>query len=177
MSYKLDKNYLKKAQKQSENALYLVQYFVDIVTKNYINVNKIFNYLELDKSSNIIITNMVLYTLCNELIEDISTLTAKNFGNNLNVLKKWLDKQIVIKLEDLSELEYKIVLYLANGYTLDDLYNKKIINNDFVKKEEINSLVLKCNVENISQAMAVLYNNNSELRDIEKSYLLFKDII
>lgn len=133
----------------------------------------IYEDLELSDNRSFRISNMVLFGLCHEMITNTIGLSSKNFCINLHILKKWLDKQQKIGIDTLTELEQKIIIYFANGYTPQNLiqnnYTEFGISSELMFSLIYNVLPARCGVQSICQAMAVLYMSNPNLRDIKKS--------
>ena len=55
--------YLEKARKYTNGEIYLIEYLVDVVMRK-VDIKEIYENLELSDEPNLIITNMVFYTLC-----------------------------------------------------------------------------------------------------------------
>ena len=142
----------------------------------------IFNDLDLAYWRNCAITNLAIYGLCPELITKTVSLEPKNVILNFHILQKWLNKQRKINLNTLNIIEQKIILYLANGYNPDELINERVMEGKTVDNERIRTILYeilpaRCNVQSICQVMAVMFMNNPDLCDIEKSFNMLENLL
>ena len=161
--------------KQTENL------FNDTTGIFYEYLRNIHNELCLEFEYNVKYSNLVLYGLCHEYIKDFIVLSNNNICLNLHILQKWLSEQNHVDFYSLDKSEQKIVLYLANGYTPEDIINSYDIEKIKYTNEQLNSVIYKlipekCGVKSICQAMAVLYMNNPDLRDNEKCLAMYDKI-
>ena len=168
--------YLSKSKEQALKEYYLISYLVEVALKENYDVSKIIDYLELENKHNFDIFTMVLCALCRKMPKNLSKIDKLDVQNEIIELRSWLSEQKKVELDSLPDKEKKIVLYLANGYLLENLIGKISIDNNVVKKSDIDSLVSHCGVDDIIQAMAVMSMSNPDLKKIEKSVNLFKQI-
>lgn len=140
--------------------------------------DKIYRELDLFDVHNLRICNMTIFGLCAEIITGEVKLSSKNFCMNLHILQKWLKMQREICLSSLPVIEQKIILYLANGYTPQNLIDEKYfdISDERLKAIIYDVIPARLGVQSICQAMAVIYMNNPDLRDIKKSLKMFDEI-
>ena len=141
---------------------------------------KIFAHLDLFATFNCKVTNLTIFGLCPELISTTVQLQPRNVVMNLHILQKWLSEQREISLSKMSIIEQKVVLYLANGYTPEN-----ILDDDTIEGEDISRLksvlyeVLpaRCNVQSVCQVMAVMYMSNPDLTDICKAMQILDELL
>ena len=141
---------------------------------------KICSHLDLLAPFNCKVTNLTIFGLWRELISNIVQLNPQNVMMNLHILQKWLSEQREISLSKMSIIEQKVVLYLANGYTPEN-----ILDDDTIEGEDISRLksvlyeVLpaRCNVQSVCQVMAVMYMSNPDLTDICKAMQILDELL
>lgn len=134
---------------------------------------KIFAHLDLFTPFNCKLTNLTIFGLCPELITNIVQLDPENVIMNFHILQKWLGEQRQIVLSKISILEQKVVLYLANGYSPQNILDEydDVLDEDISRLKSIIYKVLpaRCNVQSICQVMAVMFMSNPDLADIHKA--------
>lgn len=141
---------------------------------------KIFSHLDLFAPFNCMIVNLTIYGLCSELISTTVQLDSQNIIMNLHILQKWLSEQRKISLSQMSVIEQKVVLYLANGYTPKNFlyeYDNVINGEDVSRLKSVLYEILpaRCNVQSVCQVMAVMYMSNPDLADIFKVMQMLDD--
>lgn len=137
-------------------------------------------HLDLFTPFNCMIANLTIYGLCPELISTIVQLQQRNIAMNLHILQKWLSEQRKVTLSQMSIIEQKVVLYLANGYTPEDILNE---DDGIIEGEEVERLKsilyemlpARCNVQSVCQVMAVMYMSNPDLSDICKAMQMLEN--
>lgn len=79
---------------------------------------------------------------------------------NFHILQKWLSEQRKIDYNNLNPLEQKIILYLANGYTPNEILNEKVMEGKTCDDDRLRTIIYdilpaRCNVESVCQVMAI----------------------
>ena len=163
-----------KAQKQSENLFKTNPKF----RRYFANI---FSYLDLFAPMNRVITNMTIFGLCPEIISTSVPLESKNVILNFHILQKWLSEQRKVDFSLLSDIEKKVVLYLANGYSVEEIVEDDVIEGDYDDKRLqtvlYELLPARCNVQSVCQVMAVMFMSNPELNDIYKAMDMLEDLL
>lgn len=142
---------------------------------------KRFSDLDLMFSRNCAVINLTIYGLCPKLITKTVYLDHRNVLMNFHILQKWLSEQRRINFDLLTDIEQKIVLYLANGYSSNDIINEKLLGDDAIEEERLKTILYellpaRCNVQSVCQVMAVMFLSNPDLVDIEKAMQLLDDL-
>jgi len=141
---------------------------------------KICAHLDLFAPFNCTIVNLTLYGLCPELISTTVQLAPRNVVMNLHILQKWLSEQRKISLSQLTIIEQKVVLYLANGYIPENILDEDDGIIDGVEVKRLKSVLYemlpaRCNVQSVCQVMAVMYMSNPDLSDICKAMQMLEE--
>ena len=141
---------------------------------------KICSHLDLLAPFNCKVTNLTIFGLCRELISNIVQLNPQNVMMNLHILQKWLSEQRQIVLSQMSILEQKVVLYLANGYSPANILDEDdgiLEIEDFSRLKSVlyEALPARCNVQSVCQVMAIMYMSNPDLTDICKAMKMLED--
>ena len=163
-----------KAQKQSENLFKTNPKF----RRYFANI---FSHLDLFAPMNRDITNMTIFGLCPEIISTSVPLEPKNVILNFHILQKWLSEQRKVDFSLLSDIEKKVVLYLANGYSVEEIVEDDVIEGDY-DDERLQTVLYellpaRCNVQSGCQVMAVMFMSNPELNDIYKAMDMLEDLL
>lgn len=142
---------------------------------------KICSELDLLTENNRRITNLVLYALCFEDITAEIKLNPENIVLNLHILQNLLYKSKNVDFKTLSETEQKIVLYLANGYTPDDIISEKIIADTDAENQLLRTIIydllpVRCRVKSLCQAMAVIFMGSPYLCSISGALQLLEKL-
>lgn len=137
-------------------------------------------HLDLFAPFNCTIANLTIYGICPEHISTTVQLQPRNIVMNLHILQKWLSEQRKVTLSQMSIIEQKVVLYLANGYTPKDILDEDdgIIEGEEVEKLKsvlYEMLPARCNVQSVCQVMAVMYMSNPDLSDICKAMQMLEN--
>lgn len=163
-----------KAQKQSENLFKTNPKF----RRYFANI---FSYLDLFAPMNRVITNLTIFGLCPEIISTSVPLEPKNVILNFHILQKWLSEQRKVDFSLLSDIEKKVVLYLANGYSIEEIVEDDVIEGDY-DDERLETVLYellpaRCNVQSVCQVMAVMFMSKPELNDIYKAMDMLEDLL
>ena len=117
--------------------------------------------LFLQDKKNCELFNYQIYEICSKYVTNERILEPTDVHLNLHFIQKWMYEQTKLKLEPFTNIENRIIYYLADGYSLNEVVEKKLIKGVEDKKflniiiHEI--LPAKYQVETINQVMALYY--------------------
>lgn len=142
---------------------------------------KIFSHLDLFAPMNCVVTNMTIFGLCPDIISTNVQLEPRNVILNFHILQKWLSEQRKVDFYLMSDIEKKVVLYLANGYSIEEIVEDEVIEGDY-EEERLQNVIFellpaRCNVQSVCQVMALMFMSNPDLRDIYKAMDMLDDLL